>query len=906
MLTGRYGKYVIWVLIGGFLIGAVILFTPGEIGFWRQDKEANGIALVVNGEEVSNETFYQAYSNLIEQYRRLYAQWGMDFSQRLRGPEGAYYQLQLQAQVAEELIREVLLSQEGKARGIRVLGSEVEEGYKEELDRILRENNLTEEELLEILRMQGMKFGEFKRRLMESVKAELKKKKLEEAVVGKLEPTDEELIAYIEGNRERYEISVVGELEPTEEELQEYFAKNKDKYLEIKARHILVRVAEGAAEEEVAKAQEKIEEIKKQLDGGADFAELAKEHSEDVASAIEGGDLGYFGKGKMVKEFEEAAFALQPGEISDIVRTPFGFHIIKVEERKEKTFEEVKEELERNYIEEERDRRFEEWLSKVKEGDKEAFKKVRDEVRGDYIDEEVRKRFEDWYKEVREKAEVEIKLVVLAAHLLEEKDLDAAIAEYERIKQQGLSNDPYLSYYIARLYEKKMVEASEQKKELEAAEEPDKEKIAELEALIEESKQKALEGFLAVAEEGRGDEKTFEALLLLDEDNPQVQYQYALFLRQGGRGHEAIKHLIRTLELDPNHIPALILLGDMRMEALNYEMATENYEKALKLKEERGEDDTALRMLKLKLGEAYVNLGDVEKAKEFLNKVLAENPKETKALVLLGDLYFKQESYKEAADYYNQALEISPREFDVLVKLGKTYLESGRLEEAKEAFEDALAISPYVVEAYFGLGDVYQKQGLTEKALEQYRDGFRRARGYEMQRDLAKRILELDPKDIKTRFRLAELYKEEHVFSAAIEQYNAILEQDPNSLAAYKGIGESYMGKVEYEKAKLYFYSAIEVATHPSQKIELYNKILEAERSIVGFGRPLGEDGLDALFNLAKIYFDQKEYNIAKDQLEKLQEENPEYKKGKVEELLKKIEEETKPKETEAEKETQE
>lgn len=128
-------------------------------------------------------------------------------------------------------------------------------------------------------------------------------------------------------------------IEVTDDKVKEYYEANKqymETPLEVKASHILV------ATEDEAKA------ILQQLKDGADFAALAKEKSTDPGSKDNGGDLGFFGSGVMAPEFEEAAFALKAGDLSDIVKTQFGYHIIKVTERKEATtptYEEKKDEL---------------------------------------------------------------------------------------------------------------------------------------------------------------------------------------------------------------------------------------------------------------------------------------------------------------------------------------------------------------------------------------------------------------------------------------------------------------------------------------------------------------------------------------------------------------------------------
>ncbi len=123
----------------------------------------------------------------------------------------------------------------------------------------------------------------------------------------------------------------------TDEDVALYYKIHNNEFLEVeqvKASHILVRVDAGSGDEIKAAARKKAETILAELKGGADFAELAKEKSDDTSSGARGGDLGYFGKGRMVKEFETAAFALKPGELSGIVETTFGYHIIKVTDRK--------------------------------------------------------------------------------------------------------------------------------------------------------------------------------------------------------------------------------------------------------------------------------------------------------------------------------------------------------------------------------------------------------------------------------------------------------------------------------------------------------------------------------------------------------------------------------------------
>lgn len=138
-----------------------------------------------------------------------------------------------------------------------------------------------------------------------------------------------------------------------EKDLKEFFDKNPDQFKQpeqVRASHILITVAAGADAKTKDAAKTKAAGVLKQIKGGGDFAELAKKNSQDPSNAPQGGDLGFFGPGQMVGEFERAAFALaKPGDVSDLVETPFGFHIIKLAEKKAAatmTLDQVKPQLE--------------------------------------------------------------------------------------------------------------------------------------------------------------------------------------------------------------------------------------------------------------------------------------------------------------------------------------------------------------------------------------------------------------------------------------------------------------------------------------------------------------------------------------------------------------------------------
>jgi len=146
------------------------------------------------------------------------------------------------------------------------------------------------------------------------------------------------------------EEKVMSTVSISDEETKAYFDSHPDEFKmpeRIRASHILLKVDPKATDASKAETLKKIEEIKSKLDNGEDFAKLAEENS-DCPSSAKGGDLGFFSRGQMVKPFEETAFALKPGEVSGVVETQFGYHIIKTQEKKIATtlsYDDIKEKL---------------------------------------------------------------------------------------------------------------------------------------------------------------------------------------------------------------------------------------------------------------------------------------------------------------------------------------------------------------------------------------------------------------------------------------------------------------------------------------------------------------------------------------------------------------------------------
>jgi peptidyl-prolyl cis-trans isomerase C len=163
------------------------------------------------------------------------------------------------------------------------------------------------------------------------------------------------------------EREVIAKTVVTDKEAKAYYDEHKDEFNEkerVRVRHILV-----ATEEEAQK-------ILQELEAGADFVKLAESKSIDENTATRGGDLGYFERGRMVPEFEQVSFDLQVGEISDIVKTTFGYHIIKLDEKQEasvKEFYEISDDIKEKLLSQKQQEEYRKWLNQL---EKEAKLKI--------------------------------------------------------------------------------------------------------------------------------------------------------------------------------------------------------------------------------------------------------------------------------------------------------------------------------------------------------------------------------------------------------------------------------------------------------------------------------------------------------------------------------------------------
>jgi peptidyl-prolyl cis-trans isomerase D len=391
---GPFKKIVLSGLLLLICAAMVIAFIPGNLGSDLTGTPGKGVVAKVDGEDITAEEVRETARGMLQQQG---AQLGANASMLL--PFFAQ-------RAADQLVDRQALVAEAQHMGLKSTPQEVKDElqhgrYSEiffpggtfigeaEYQGLLQQHNLTPatfedsvgKEIL-IGKLQALITGSASvsdAAIRQEFDKQNTKVKFEYAVLSQddlkkgLHPTTEELKAFYDSHQKNYANSVPEKrkvkyvmidlskiqngVQVTHDELQSYYNQHRDQYRvaeQAKVSHILIKTPlpgpDGKVDEKgVAEAQRRAEDLLKQLKAGAKFEDLARKYSEDPGSAKEGGSLGWIGKGRTVPEFEKAAFSLPKGQISGLVKSSYGFHIIRVDDRQDahmKTLEEVKDQIE--------------------------------------------------------------------------------------------------------------------------------------------------------------------------------------------------------------------------------------------------------------------------------------------------------------------------------------------------------------------------------------------------------------------------------------------------------------------------------------------------------------------------------------------------------------------------------
>lgn len=376
-------KRVVQVIMGL----AVLPFLFWGVESYR-DKGGEGYVAIVDGEEIPRREYEQA---LRDHHERMRAMLGANFDSAMLNT------FEVRNSVLERLIQQRLLHREAVHNGFIVLDSELVKTIRD-IPAFQRDNKFSKQQYEELLRNQGLTPVMFESRVrqelllqqlldgysenafapkmvaervqyLSEVQREISQLQINpEQFLLQVIPAEADITAYYEKHKADFNLPERARIEylvlsldavaknetVSDEAVNTYFAEHQDEFgqsEERRASHILISVSPDASDEEKQKARDKAEGILEQVRQSPErFAEITKENSDDPGSAAQGGDLGFFGRGVMVKSFEDKIFSMQLDEISDIVETDFGFHVIKltaIKEKKTPGLEEVREQIEK-------------------------------------------------------------------------------------------------------------------------------------------------------------------------------------------------------------------------------------------------------------------------------------------------------------------------------------------------------------------------------------------------------------------------------------------------------------------------------------------------------------------------------------------------------------------------------
>jgi peptidyl-prolyl cis-trans isomerase D len=390
------------IILSGILLvicGAmVITFIPGGLTSELTGTPGKGVVAKVDGGDISADEVRRTARQMAQQDAQRYGEMAAKIMPFL-------IQQETVRAVDQMINRQALLSEAGRM-GLRVTPGEVKDELQHgryaatffpggnfigqvEYEDMLQRANLTHDKFEEsvgndilLTKLQALISGSAsvsEAEIHEQFLKQNSKVKFDYAILKQddlrkgLHPTDQELKAFYESHKASYANSVpekrkvkyavietgkaAADVQLTAEDLRAYYDQHRDQYRtpeQVKVSHILIKTPlpgpDGKVDEKgVAEAQRRAEDLLKQLKSGAKLEDLAKKYSEDPGSAKQGGSLGWIGKGQTVPEFEKTAFSLPKGQISDLVKSSYGFHLIRVDDKQEahlKTIDEVKAEIE--------------------------------------------------------------------------------------------------------------------------------------------------------------------------------------------------------------------------------------------------------------------------------------------------------------------------------------------------------------------------------------------------------------------------------------------------------------------------------------------------------------------------------------------------------------------------------
>ncbi|AWL12577.1 Peptidylprolyl isomerase [Saliniradius amylolyticus] len=389
----REGSQGFWAR--AILVLVILTFALAGIGSYLTTNTDQPVA-AVNGTEITQSRLEQAYQN---ERARMEQQYGDAFSQLMSDSD---YMKNFRRNLLDRLVAETLMEQTARDMGLRVSDEEIKQSILA-MPEFQVGGSFNNDRYLAVLRQSGLQPSGFR----DLMRKDMTRRQLVEAVMGTefvlegearrllqlqqqtrdlayvtvpaeqfkdaVSVSEQEVANHYQTNLSQYDTpekvalryvtlsmeQLAGDIDVTEEELSSYYEQNQSQYRsekQVRAAHILIEFGDDKSD-----AQQQAESLLKELEQGASFADLAKQHSADTFSAENGGDLDWFGRDVMAPEFEQAAFALEKGQVSDVVETEFGFHLIKVTDIKPEQVQElaeVKDEVKQAVQEQKAEQRF--------------------------------------------------------------------------------------------------------------------------------------------------------------------------------------------------------------------------------------------------------------------------------------------------------------------------------------------------------------------------------------------------------------------------------------------------------------------------------------------------------------------------------------------------------------------